>query len=1607
MDSFEEKALIDLNNINSGVPQTNFSDPYAQKRALMTEVASGGDVKFNDAYSRITTGMERETENYLRRKEEAAVDKTKVNVLQEYIKNKNGQPVSEAEMASIRALKKEDLSSEESLRSAVEANFAKNLMNRQLASNNVLYKSYNDSIQQDPETVDSVLKIAEERVANTRIAEKWLDMMKTKAEDQSWAGWGVDFAKKLVPGYSWYKKYNMAGNTSDANTFLSGQNMEAQVQYLYSLPPAKFEGALSKALTELAKDNPSLAEEFARNVVHYGSSERNLDNLFSILDLTIAGDVASLAGSAGKAVSKKFSAQAILKKGGKDVAEAIANPRSTAADIAAAAGDLDTAAVINATKAAQLKASGLTKEEAVREFADIVAPSLVRPEGFFAGSGRLSAAAAKTMADDLAESGGTLLKALSRPFGVALRDEQTRALGEAVSNTIENLSKVHGVDVNNAILDVTNGLNYRLTNNTSDFLRTTNIEVHIGTPQKGLFDSPELAENTARHLYNFREGDYEIAQQGGGFYVKIRRDVDIGADPVRSVLIETENKNPESLVNMIIGRARSADYIVSKASKENRKVAVNAAEEVKGWIEEAAKPLSSYLRTKENRDNLTRVLEQNRSEGRWYSSANEFETEWFKNHGTFPTAEDTKAYMHVRQISDLDYLVRNSEVYATKAHKGVMNFEFPVTIRNEGPEANALFNNIGEFKAKAYGPKFEGRLVDSLPKTGEYHRILILDEKGSGKVVNPRDLGAADLKAEYERLAKENYKLVQVYNPEEGLLNDFIPKGDNAPVNFVAVKELRSSMLDPVQVPYSGGPHKVYGAGLYIKQPKISKVIENGVYKGEAYGGDITLSAHRFDKEANLFVKDIEEGRKLLKANDPRLGAYVTSKLPMTEGEFRQLFREGGFSLDHEFKVYRDGQTFKNSNDLKALGIRDHTDSSFNMSMDSTTGFTGKKSEDIFDYRLGSTNNPVWRKEEAAMLDPLMAVRKGMNDVVNSVAFNEYRSRSADEWIEQFGDLLRPSQRELRNAPIWHMNNPEWITGPGVDQVRLAAAKQSLTAIQHLMSQPSSVKTVVETAKNKFVNFLFERNPKLGEYVADKVLYTTQDPLKYARGVAFHTKIGLFNPAQLFLQAQNLANMSAIAPKYAVGAMKDSMMMYLMKFNENPKVVGYFANKSGNPWFKESYQAMKDSGFLNISGNMSIQEALAEPALMKGKIGAALDFSSVFFKQGELMNRLGAWNIAYREFKANNPGVTVLSDINKRQILSRADDLTTNMTRASNAFLQNGFGSLPLQFFSYQWRLTEQIWTGLLGKGALTRGEAGRLLAFNGMMYGVPVGVAGPVAGLVWPWQESVEKYAQDNGINLDGSTMSKVFNRGLYEVLTEAATGKQFTIGERFGPGGMPTIKDYYEGRKSGLDVLLGASYTVSKDVFKNAYPAMMGVASVFRGPDKERPFTVDDVVDAFKTVSTVNNATKAWMVYNYGTYQTRTGVPIIGGDGISAGFMALLGVNPREVAVYYARKGVLDDQRKAIQEVSKLVETEIGRMMKAETQQEGETYSRRAWVYLEGVGAISEAQRNEIFTKALGKFKDEDFDNVSRRWMLKAPTNEKMDARMKLNQEQKNNGR
>ncbi len=1578
----QNKALIDLNNINKGVPQTDFSDPYSKKRALMTQVASGGEITFDDAYSKITNGQEEETKNYLSRRESIRANSTKEDILSQYIKGKQGQPVTEAEALSIRQLGVSDLETPEKLATAVETNFSRNILNRQIASTSSMMNSYQNAVVKNPEAVDHVLSATEAYVANTKIAERYMEMTKSMAEKQSWLGWGADFGKTMLPGYSWYKKHNLVGPDSGLSNILPGDNLLAQVQYLYSLKPTEFEKQLKAAFDYLSKDNLPLAEDFMRATVSYGSQTKNLDNLFGVLDVVGAGDLAVSGG--------KLLASGVLKKGTKDITAALINPKSTAADIAAASGDLDTAIAINATKASQLKMTGLGKTEAVQELMGLQGFSIANPEGFFSGASRLSAAAVKEASEELMTSGGTLAKAVTNPLGVARMDRETDMFRSSMDKALNDLRVVHSVDPNNNVI----GFNYETNPNT--FTRTNTISIEIGDAGKGLYQSQTQAENAARKSYNFKAGDYEIAQQGGGFYIKITRDLDEFADPVRDVIIRPENTNPETLFNMMFGKVRSADGILSITQTQNRKVAVNTAEEVKGFIEEAVKPLGKYLNNKENHVRLERILEGNRADRQWHNTVSDFETAWHQNFGVFPTKQDVVAYGQARLISDLDHTVRNLEVFSYKASRGFMNFEV------------SAMPHTGN--GKVFSSSFEGRLLDELPSNHESYRVMKVDEKGNVSFHMPTRMSSEERAAFKKELKDQGFKLVQSFDAKDEGLMKYRPDNDNLGINFIAAKDFRSARLNIEQLPYVPGGHFNYTNKYHIKQPIITPVMGEGKYLGNAYQGDITLTGSRWQRAITEQHADFEQARKLYAAGSSQLDAFITSKFDFSPSDFKSLFHSnGGFNKDVPFVMLRDGQSYKDTVDLRAKGILDHTESSYDPSSEMRTKYIGEKGKDLHSYSKGSDNNPIWRKEEPNLLDPLRSLRKNMNDITNSVAFNDYKIRSANEWIEQYGDLVSgATQEQLRRNPLWYMNNAEFKTGQGVDQVRLASAKQSLTAINHLMSQPSSVKTAIEVSKDKFLQTLFKISPDKAIKWDEKLMYTTADPLSYMRSAAFHTKIGLFNPAQLFLQAQNLGNMAAISPTHAFGAYKDGTLMYLLAKTENPNVINYWANKSKNPLFKETYSDMKKVGWLNINGNMSVSEALAEPSMMKSKMGEFLDFSSVFFKEGETINRIGAWNIAYREFRAANPAVKELNEIHLREVLNRADNLTTNMSRASNAQLQNGFGSIPLQFMTYQWRVAEQITSGLMGTGGLTRAEAARLMAYNGAAFGIPVGVLGSAAG-VWPWHESLEKYAQENGINLDANMISKTFSRGLYEQMFSAMLGKDYALAERFGPGGLPTIKDILDGKQdksSILDVLGGASYSVTKDMLKMTVPAYHAVASVFAGPEKSRPFTLDDIHDAMRNITTVNNVTKAWMIYNYGTYESRTGVPITGAKGnINEALMQILGVNTREMTKFYSRKTVLDEQRKAVGEVGKLIEQDIGRGLKAEPK-DSDQYFQRAKVYLAGAGKISEAQRAEIFAKSIAKFTENDMETINRKWQQMSPTKEILDARTKV-REAEINGR
>jgi len=1602
---------IDLNNINQGKEQTVFRDPYAQKRALMANVASKGEITTESALAKIQNQEEESLRLHLRNKEAAEASRVKASVLTEYIRNRDpSKSVDSAELAAISSLKDEDIESPEKLSTAVERNFAKEITNRGLATKPAVREAFNS---ENPEAVDGVAQASQDLIARALIAERHLERIKGIAEKQSLSGYIADQAKQIFPGYNWYKKHNIATQTVISD-ILPGNSMVAQIQYLYSLPPEQFDKALGEAIDRLNKDNTPLAKEFAQGVIQYGSLDQSLENSFAILDAIGIGEVGV---QVGKAAVKGLTKKTILKNAVKDVAEAASNPKSTAADVVAATGDLDTAALLNAGKAVQLRARGLRKAEEVAEFADIVAPSITRPNAPFAGASRLTAGMTAQVVEKLEASGTGVMNALTKGFGVLRLDEETAALRSAMDKAINDMADIHKFDPNNAVLD------YRWVPNTEDKIgRSNSVVIELGTQNKSNFDTPIQAENAARQIYNLIDGDYNIVQKGGGFHIEVRRDLIETADSVRDALITTANQNPEGLVNLMLGKVRSAEGLLSKSQNENRKVALGSAETVKRWIEDSFQDLGKYARDSKNRETLSRLLEQNRKDERWYNSAADFEKAFYDTTGRYPTPDDHVAYRQAVQISDLDYLVRNSDYYSRKTRQGYMKFEIEGPIMNEGAEAaTAPFGRASESNISTTTTKFEGRIVEQLPESGKTGRVVMVNPNGGHKVVDVADYSPTELKEMYKDWGDNGYKFIQIQNPLDPALEKFRPTRDNVPINFVAVRNVKSARLDPVQVPYKPGGHTSYEGGYYVASPSVSPILRNGQFAGESYNGEKIVAQFRLEKDAKKFFDDLEVARQKLDA--PDFDAYVQSKFGITPGEVRAMFDldKGGVDPKRALYIKNDGQSFKDIRPKEYNEMIDYTESKFNPSAEINLEFISKKNKDVFSFQRGSAQNPIWNKTDANIVDPLLAMRKNLSDVTNSLAYNDYRIRSAEEWIEQYGDLFVAngvSKEALRLSPMHYiMRGDELLKGSTGDAAHLASARQSLKAIQHLMSVPSEVTRSVNFIKSRMINYVYDLNPKIAEWMDEKLMYTTADPLKFLRSAAFHQKLGLFNPSQFLLQGQAMFNIIAISPKHGLLAGTDYLGMRLLHLNPNPNHINYWAKRySKNADFAEMYTAGRDAGWFSTGGNLSVNQALAEPTIDSGKLGKALDFSALFFKEGEMVNRMVSWSAAWREFKAANPGKAI-GDREVREIMQRADNMTINMTRASNAQVQNGFGSIPTQFWSYQWRLMETIHTSLFGKGVLKKGEAARLLAMNGALYGIPVGVVGPMTG-IWPWYESIEKYAQENAIDLDANLITKTLSRGLFEIISEATDGRQYALGERFGPGGLPTLKQIFDGDKqaninAAIELFLGVSGATAISVIGNAAPFSRQIANVFKGPDEQVPFAVEDVLDALKSVTTVNNLTKAWLLANYSTYYTRTGVPIKNSEDVN--FMDVmaqtLGVQPREMAKFYARKDVVKDQRSAAQELTKAIETEFSRAFRATASGDtkaAENHFNRARVLMEGVGRLSVTDRNQLFVNTLRKFKDEDMNELNRIFIMKAPTPEIQKGRIDMiERERMQNGR
>jgi hypothetical protein len=170
---------------------------------------------------------------------------------------------------------------------------------------------------------------------------------------QSYAGYGADFAKNL---FQPYVEVKLRGQVGSALAGLGlGSNLDEAHYTLYRMPLEEFKATVDKVYANLSKDNPQLARMWLKSMLSQNSWDTALNNTFSAMavpDYLAVGKVgAKILGKAGKLNQ--------ARKATRDLVDAVGrNPDANATTVAEGLGDTHAAAVSKVNDAIQAAAEG-------------------------------------------------------------------------------------------------------------------------------------------------------------------------------------------------------------------------------------------------------------------------------------------------------------------------------------------------------------------------------------------------------------------------------------------------------------------------------------------------------------------------------------------------------------------------------------------------------------------------------------------------------------------------------------------------------------------------------------------------------------------------------------------------------------------------------------------------------------------------------------------------------------------------------------------------------------------------------------------------------------------------------------------------------------------------------------------------------------------------------------------------------------------------------------------------------------------------------------------------------------------------------------------------
>jgi len=1049
-------------------------------------------------------------------------------------------------------------------------------------------------------------------------------------------------------------------------------------------------------------------------------------------------------------------------------------------------------------------------------------------------------------------------------------------LEKAISVQKERLNRIY----EDRVVDVSAPITREL----ADGARLRSTDVTLGNRKGRLFTRKRDAEGYATSIgYDVK---HVIKDAGGGWAVKINV-------PVSEMGFFTKLLEP-------VAKTAFGRYILRSSLVEDKLTSAMSllagqrkAQIKKALMDEYAKEMNSLGSAE--RQTLAQIVAKGADEEIWLTY-DEFDVLHQRLTDQPASQKLWNAYHKAIEINDVEYTMRNLDIYKQRYVQGMETGTISLADGTRIERANMFIDRDM-----------------SKPKPGE--RVFVADE--ARHYTNSRPLSQVD----FDRYKSEGYFNVT--------LQDAVTLKDGTTVKnlFVKGNDLNIESLRLDQVPYKAGFHRMYTEQYFAKQAvwgiqpdtKVKFLKNPGTYR-VGTKAEMDFWSERMEMARRLY------NEKNGKPDPDEIDKIFAGHKGFESGDdFIKNMDDGVYQKDTPFGTYFDRQMPEEYIlNPEAAEFVDLEEGGFNgfLRTNNRMYYSGK-GERLHD----------WEGQAAPVLDVYETINRSLANIANLSSWSDYKVSSVERWVNTYGKYLNRESIPSDASNYWIFMNAE--PSANINKLRggdiiLNQMQAQRDIIKRNLGWKSPATLKFEQQTRRFIEWVEGGDPtnltrKNAARMANWI--NESNPLMAIRGFAFDLKLGLFNVAQWPLQIQTAVAATTLSPRAGWQGMTAApfMMLYRTKAGSENMLTEFVkrglhtATGFSEPKeFKQFMRMAKNNGFFDIDGAHILLNDYGFNAVTDEFGNAARSVRQagrLFFNNAEYFNRLVAYRIAWDETKRLGKNMTDFEF--RRTLMANAEKFSFSMSRESAAWWQNGLASIPTQFFSYQMRMLELMF---LDK-TLTAAQRARLWLGQLLLYG-SAGV--PIGSLV------ADEIKARTGESPEMNTIAGFFDRGAWDWLIYNLTGLDTQIGARMGTGDfIPNlIRDLMGqgkfGEKSTLDVLGGATFSITKDTFGS----IVGMAKAFSaysaaesGGELGTPILRDAIEKVVRNVTTVDAGYKAYMITQYGMLESRKGT-ILATDVPPAQAIAtiLFGSQPSAAYIAENQQKYLERRDKAVNDAVKV---------------------------------------------------------------------------------------